>query len=113
MERRERASKFMEFFVVLDYIKRLPELVLKFHDTRSIRKIRMDHLELPVKVLSVVLPLNRQLKASPTKSSALSLCTTTPVFLALIPFFFREFTYSLVPLPNWTLVHIISTEVSS
>ena len=105
---RERGnSKFCEVLGIFGYIKRLPGLVWKFHDTRSIHKIRMNHLEPPVKFLSFILPLNRQLKVPPSKSSAPNLCTVTPVFLVLIPFFFREFTYPPVPLPNWTLIHII------
>ena len=45
---RERAE-IMEVLIVLDIFEGLLELVWKFHDTRSICKIRMNHLELPMK----------------------------------------------------------------
>ena len=92
---RERFECY-EFLLVPAIFEGLLELVWKFRDIRSIRKIRINHLELLVKFLSFVLPLNRQLKVSPTKSSTLSLCTVTPMFMVLIPFFIRNFTYSLV-----------------
>ena len=92
---RER-SEIFEVLMVPDIFEGLSELVWKFHDTWSIRKIRMNHLELPVKFLSFVLPLNRQLKVPLTNGSAFDLCTVTLIFLVLIPYFFRDFTYSLV-----------------
>ena len=113
MVRREKVQGEMRVPGGFGTLKGLLELGWKFQDARSVHKSRMDRLELPLEVLNFVKPLNRQLKTSLPKGSALSLCTVTSVFLVLIPFFFREFTHSPVPLPNWTLVHIISIEVSS
>ena len=61
---RGRNPKMTKCLGFLGYIKRLPGQMWKFHDTRSIHKTRMNHLEFLVKFLSFVLPLNCQLKVS-------------------------------------------------